>query len=348
MKAKETVVYTMVIPQKPELEDFGISPADIALYKGDLGDGTQFVIGIVAILGGVTAFGAVIATFMIFFGIDLWLPASICGVIAGACTGQLIFTVLWGLGQIFVKFRRVRLLKRSKEKFEDYENAILVYEQAVAEKKQHDQEVEEKERRERELVEKTRREHEAEERARLRKLVEHWKSLSALDFEREVATLYVQQGYQASLTPRSGDDGIDIILRKDDRLTVVQCKRQQAPAGPSVVRELYGSMVAYKANDAILACTGGFSPGAVEFARGKSIQLISAEGLALMGGDVEHVGGMQRLIKIEAEVRKAAGRKTRIPLCPYCWKKMVSRAGRNGRFWGCSDFPACRGTRNRR
>ena len=33
-------------------------------------------------------------------------------------------------------------------------------------------------------------------------------------------------------------------------------------------------------------------------------------------------------------------------LCPDCGSKMISRKGKYGIFWGCSKFPACKGTRD--
>lgn len=33
-------------------------------------------------------------------------------------------------------------------------------------------------------------------------------------------------------------------------------------------------------------------------------------------------------------------------LCPECNKRMVSRKGQYGTFWGCSDYPKCKGTRD--
>ncbi len=33
-------------------------------------------------------------------------------------------------------------------------------------------------------------------------------------------------------------------------------------------------------------------------------------------------------------------------LCPECNKKMKSRTGKYGVFWGCSDYPNCKGTRD--
>ncbi len=33
-------------------------------------------------------------------------------------------------------------------------------------------------------------------------------------------------------------------------------------------------------------------------------------------------------------------------LCPDCNKKMISRKSQYGTFWGCSDYPKCKGTRD--
>ncbi|MXN64627.1 hypothetical protein GR183_06895 [Stappia sp. GBMRC 2046] len=35
-----------------------------------------------------------------------------------------------------------------------------------------------------------------------------------------------------------------------------------------------------------------------------------------------------------------------VPSCPRCGSSMRRRTGRYGRFWGCSQYPRCRGTRN--
>ncbi|MFH0947585.1 MAG: topoisomerase DNA-binding C4 zinc finger domain-containing protein [Elusimicrobiota bacterium] len=34
------------------------------------------------------------------------------------------------------------------------------------------------------------------------------------------------------------------------------------------------------------------------------------------------------------------------PRCPHCGMRMVLRNGRRGRFYGCSMFPHCKGTRS--
>ncbi|WP_224984915.1 topoisomerase DNA-binding C4 zinc finger domain-containing protein [Geomonas agri] len=34
------------------------------------------------------------------------------------------------------------------------------------------------------------------------------------------------------------------------------------------------------------------------------------------------------------------------PVCPKCERKMMRRTGRYVQFWGCSNYPRCRGTRD--
>ena len=60
---------------------------------------------------------------------------------------------------------------------------------------------------------------------------------------------------------------------------IVQCKRHKNPIGPAVVRELYGSLSASKAQAAILICTGGFTKGVYRFARDKPITLLDIDGI---------------------------------------------------------------------
>ena len=106
---------------------------------------------------------------------------------------------------------------------------------------------------------------------------EYWRSLSGLDFERELASLYRGMGYEVERTPSSGDGGVDLILRRPGRTTIVQCKATESPAGPSIVRDLYGTMVAFGANDAILASLSGCTRGVRSFIRGKPITVLDVD-----------------------------------------------------------------------
>lgn len=107
-----------------------------------------------------------------------------------------------------------------------------------------------------------------------RRASQFWRSLSGLAFEQELAKVFRIVGYEAIVTSATGDKGIDIILRKDGKTGIVQCKARKGPVGPHVVRELLGSTVDFKAEFAMLASISGFTPAAIEFASEKSILLL--------------------------------------------------------------------------
>ena len=108
----------------------------------------------------------------------------------------------------------------------------------------------------------------AAERTRLRKVQQYWMSLSGIEFEQELGTLFKHLGYRVQSTPRTGDQGIDLILLKGGKTTIIQCKRYKKPAGPAIARELYGSLMASGADRGILACTAGWTKGVEDFVEG--------------------------------------------------------------------------------
>ncbi|MBF0595210.1 MAG: restriction endonuclease [Candidatus Omnitrophica bacterium] len=106
-----------------------------------------------------------------------------------------------------------------------------------------------------------------------------WQELEPLEFEKEVARIYDKKGLGARLTAHSNDGGVDIFLNDG---TVVQCKHQEVPVAPRIVRELYGVMVHEEAPRAILVCSGGFSRNCFDWAKGKPIELIDLDELVAM------------------------------------------------------------------
>jgi hypothetical protein len=107
----------------------------------------------------------------------------------------------------------------------------------------------------------------------------YWKSLRGLELEKALAKLYYEMGYTVQTTKSSGDEGVDLFLYKGEKKIVVQCKGHKNPIGVSVIRDLYGAMLHFKADIAILVCPVGFSVGIKRFAKDKPIQLISATDL---------------------------------------------------------------------
>ncbi|KTF36493.1 restriction endonuclease [Xanthomonas vesicatoria] len=176
-------------------------------------------------------------------------------------------------------------------------------------------------------------------------------------FEQLVGEAFRRQGYSVEETGLGGPDGgIDLILRKDGRRTLVQCKQckqwKRQQVGVSVVREMYGLLAHHQAHSVKIACIGTYTKDAQRFAQGKPIELIDGEQLLEMVGAVQKQATAQQTVtsaRIEpvfASHDSTASAALAIPSCPRCSSALVQRTNRRTgeKFLGCIQFPTCRGT----
>jgi len=103
---------------------------------------------------------------------------------------------------------------------------------------------------------------------------EYWRSLSGIGFENELGKLFSLMGYNVNFTPRTGDGGVDLFLRKDGKLTVVQCKAHNKRIPIGVARELSASMKDFQADNAIIACFEGVTQPVSEYIKNKPITVL--------------------------------------------------------------------------
>lgn len=103
-------------------------------------------------------------------------------------------------------------------------------------------------------------------------------------FEKQVLELLRKMGFDAEMTKTSGDGGIDIIAHKHDDIVggkyIIQCKNWANPVGEPPIRDLFGVVVAENANKGILITQSSFTAQALEFAKGKHLELINGEKLS--------------------------------------------------------------------
>jgi restriction system protein len=178
-------------------------------------------------------------------------------------------------------------------------------------------------------------------------------SLSATgwrNFEQLVGEAFRRQGYSIDENHQPGPDGgIDLILHKDGRRTLVQCKQwKRQQVGVAIVREMYGLLVHHNANAVKVVSTGTFTRDAETFAAGKPIELVSGEELLRMvratqaPSPAATTAPTSPVERVEPTFNKAAG--SAAP-CPRCGAELVERRNRRtGKaFKGCSRFPVCRG-----
>ena len=162
-------------------------------------------------------------------------------------------------------------------------------------------------------------------------------------FEDVLAEAYRRQGYHVKEMLGGGaDGGVDLLLRRDEQIVVVQCKRWKGkPVAVQVVRELYGVMIDQRASAAKIVATTSFTSDAVAFAKGKPIELVDSNALRRLVRDVQTTSH----IKVSSDDADHLS-----PTCPRCNTPMVLREVRRGphagrKFWGCVNYPKCRGTR---
>lgn len=106
------------------------------------------------------------------------------------------------------------------------------------------------------------------------------KSMDPIVFEYLVAAVFEQRGYRTKMTATSGDGGVDVLIRRGLKQSVVQCKRYDGSVGEPVIRDLYGTMVHNKAKEAYLVTTATVTRQAVAWVKGKPIHLIDGYKLA--------------------------------------------------------------------
>ena len=129
--------------------------------------------------------------------------------------------------------------------------------------------------------------HEAQQ-ALLRQKRSYWERLNGYEFEIATAEVLKQHQFNPRVTGGSADGGVDIEVARDGQKGVVQCKAHVACVGPHTVRDLFGVIHHSEANFGIIVSRGGFTKGAIDFARNKPIFLVDTSDLIAMqeGQDV--------------------------------------------------------------
>jgi len=172
------------------------------------------------------------------------------------------------------------------------------------------------------------------------------RAMSWREFEMLVGEAFRRRGYTIQETGLGGaDGGIDLILRKSGKTTLVQCKQWKTQrVDVKVVREMFGLLAHHGAAAVKIVAVGDYTADAKRFAQGKPIELIHGEALLAMVRDTQTVKTERAATTLESAAEWPA-----TPPCPKCGGTMLRRENRRTKdhFWGCSTYPICRGTRQK-
>jgi restriction system protein len=106
------------------------------------------------------------------------------------------------------------------------------------------------------------------------------KKMSWQDFERYCGLHFENKGYKVQLCGLGGaDGGIDLILKKRGKTTMVQCKHWKSRVSVMTVREMFGVMHANRYDAVIIVALTGYTREAQQWAAGKPISLLSGNDL---------------------------------------------------------------------
>lgn len=168
--------------------------------------------------------------------------------------------------------------------------------------------------------------------------------MSWQQFEALVGEAFRRKGYAVTETGGgAADGGIDLALNKEGETYLVQCKQWKAyKVSVTTVRELYGVMAAEGATGGFVVTSGVFTDEARAFAVGRNIELMDGKALHAL------IRGVS--VPVKAAAASPATTPAGSPACPVCQSAMLKRTAKRGAnsgnaFWGCSQYPACKGTR---
>ena len=181
---------------------------------------------------------------------------------------------------------------------------------------------------------------------------DYLKELDDAEFEKLIVLLFRQRGYTIEETEES-NDSVDIILKMNGAKTFVQYKHWREYEVDAAVLENFNAVMEEESvREGIMITTGLFTQEALDYSHAKHLLLINGVDLSLMVntlGESNEEGCHTKDGHTEESNDSPAEEMPELePLCPICSCEMIKRTARKGKnagntFWGCSQFPNCRG-----
>ena len=103
-------------------------------------------------------------------------------------------------------------------------------------------------------------------------------SFSGIEFENFLKLLFEKMGYGVQTTKKSKDFGVDLILEKKGKKTIVQAKCLSRTVGVSAVQEIISARAHYKIDQAMVVSNQNFS---------KEAEILANENKVMLAGKTE-------------------------------------------------------------
>lgn len=172
------------------------------------------------------------------------------------------------------------------------------------------------------------------------------KELDDHEFDKLIVMLFKQRGY--SVSTEELNDSVDVVLKMNTEITFVQYRHwREYEVDVSVIDEFNAVMESESIPHGIVITSGLFTQDALDYSHGKHLLLINGVDLSQMVGtlSISNDDSSENEEKLDEAVEQMPELE---PLCPICSQAMIKRTAKKGKnagntFWGCSQFPNCRG-----
>ena len=94
-------------------------------------------------------------------------------------------------------------------------------------------------------------------------------------FENQCMKILISKGWRVEETPKSGDQGIDLIASIEKYRLCIQCKDHKKPIGNKAVQEVSAGKKYWNGTHAILVSQSGYTKSAYKLASANNVLLIS-------------------------------------------------------------------------
>ena len=94
-------------------------------------------------------------------------------------------------------------------------------------------------------------------------------------FENQCMKILISKGWRVEETPKSGDQGIDLIASIEKYRLCIQCKDHKKPIGNKAVQEVSAGKKYWNGTHAILVSQSGYTKSAYKLAAANNVLLIS-------------------------------------------------------------------------
>lgn len=98
---------------------------------------------------------------------------------------------------------------------------------------------------------------------------------NGIDYENFVEKYLQNLGYNVIRTPKTGDQGVDLIAEKDNDRKAIQCKYYSRPVGNKAVQEVIAGANFYQCTSAAVISNSSFTKSAQQLAQNSNVELFN-------------------------------------------------------------------------